>query len=76
MLDEPFNGLDPIQIEEVIQICNMERKKRCLIISSHDIESLAELCDEYLILTANGIKTFSGEIDRNIINQMIGDSYV
>lgn len=76
LLDEPFNGLDPIQIEEVIQICNMERKKRCLIISSHDIESLAELCDEYLILTANGIKTFSGEIDRNIINQMIGDSYV
>lgn len=76
LLDEPFNGLDPVQLEEVIQICSEERKKRCLIISSHDIESLAELCDEYLVLGTNGIEIFSGTIDRAIVNQMIGDSYV
>lgn len=76
LLDEPFNGLDPVQLKEVIQICSEERKKRCLIISSHDIESLAELCDEYLVLGTNGIEIFSGTIDRTIVNQMIGDSYV
>ena len=76
LLDEPFNGLDPVQLDEIIQICNEERKQRCLIISSHDIESLAELCDEYLVLGANGIRIFLDKIDRNIVNQMIGDSYV
>lgn len=75
LLDEPFNGLDPVQLEEIIQICNEERQQRCLIISSHDIESLAELCDEYLVLGTKGIKTFSGTIDRAIVNKMIGDSY-
>lgn len=75
LLDEPFNGLDPVQLEEITHICDEERKKRCLIISSHDIETLAELCDEYLVLGANGIQTFSGEIDRKLINHLIGDSY-
>lgn len=75
LLDEPFNGLDPVQLEEIKHICNEERKKRCLIISSHDIETLAELCDEYLVLGSNGIETFSGKIDRSIVNRMIGDSY-
>ena len=76
MLDEPFNGLDPVQLEEIIQMCDEERKKRCMIISSHDIESLAELCDEYIVWGTNGIKVFSGKIDRKAVNQMIGDSYV
>ena len=76
LLDEPFNGLDPVQLEEIIQMCDEERKKRCMIISSHDIESLAELCDEYIVWGTNGIKVFSGKIDRKAVNQMIGDSYV
>lgn len=75
LLDEPFNGLDSIQLEEIIHICDEERKNRCLVISGHDIETLVELCDEYLILGLSGIKTFSGKIDRALINQRIGDSY-
>lgn len=75
LLDEPFNGLDPVQLEEIKHICNEEKKKRCLIVSSHDIEALAELCDEYLVMGSNGIETFSGKIDRSIVNRMIGDSY-
>lgn len=75
LLDEPFNGIDPVQLEEIIHICDEEREKRCLIISSHDIETLAELCDEYLVFGTKGIQTFSGEIDRKLINHLIGDSY-
>ena len=75
LLDEPFNGLDPIQLQETIKICDEERKNRCLIISSHDIETLGELCDEYIVFTKKGIETFSGEIDRVKMNDMIGESY-
>ena len=38
--------------------------------------SLAQLCDEYIVWGTNGIKVFSGKIDRKAVNQMIGDSYV
>lgn len=75
LLDEPFNGLDPVQLQETIKICDEEREGRCLLVSSHDIESLGELCDEYLIFTAKGIETISGTIDREKVNHMIGESY-
>ena len=76
LLDEPFNGLDPVQLAETIQICNRESDKRCIIISSHDIESLAEICNEYLIFNAKGIERLSKEISREEIKRMIGESYV
>ena len=75
LLDEPFNGLDPVQLNEIMQICNEEREKRCLIISSHDIEALAGLCDESLIMGTGGIQSVSGKIERSAVNQMIGASY-
>lgn len=75
LLDEPFNGLDPVQLNEIMQICNEERAKRCLIISSHDIEALAGLCDESLIMGTREIQSVSGKIERSAVNQMIGASY-
>lgn len=76
LLDEPFNGLDPVQLAETVQICTRESAKRCIIISSHDIESLAEICDEYLIFNAKRIERLSKEISREEIKRMIGESYV
>ena len=41
----------------------------------HDIESLKEVCDAYLIFAKDGIIEIDEEIDRERVNAMIGDSY-
>lgn len=76
LLDEPFNGLDPIQLQQTLEICNQQREKRSMIISSHDIESLGTICDEYLLFTPNGIEAYESDTDRETITRLIGESYV
>ena len=76
LLDEPFNGLDPVQLSQVLKNCEKEKSDRCIIISSHDIESLEEICDEFLIFKNGEIMSFTDGIDRMMVNKMIGDSYV
>lgn len=76
LLDEPFNGLDPIQLEQSLNYCKTCKKNKCIIISSHDIESLEAVCDCFLIFTKDGIVSIDEKIDRAHVNAMIGDSYV
>ena len=75
LFDEPFNGLDPVQLQQALVYCVQEKAKYCMIISSHDIESLEELCDEFLIFKPNEIVSVTGKIDREHVNRMIGESY-
>lgn len=76
LLDEPFNGLDPIQLEQSLDYCKTCKNGKCIIISSHDIESLEAVCDCFLIFTKDGIVSIDEKIDRIRVNSMIGDSYV
>jgi len=76
LLDEPFNGLDPIQLEQSLNYCKTYKNNKCIIISSHDIESLEAVCDCFLIFTKDGIISTDEKIDRISVNTMIGDSYV
>lgn len=76
LLDEPFNGLDPIQLEQSLNYCKTYKKDKCIIISSHDIESLEAVCDCFLIVTKDGIISIDEKIDRTRVNAMIGGSYV
>lgn len=75
LLDEPFNGLDPIQLEQSLNYCNTYKNDKCIIISSHDIESLEAVCDCFLIFTKDGIISIDEKIDRTRVNTIIGDSY-
>ena len=75
LLDEPFNGLDPIQLKQSLDYCKSNKVNKCILISSHDIESLKEVCDAYLIFAKDGIIEIDEEIDRERVNAMIGDSY-
>ena len=75
LLDEPFNGLDPIQLKQSLELCKGLKDEKCILISSHDIESLEEICDVFLIFTKEEIKEITGSIDRVRVNKMIGDSY-
>lgn len=51
LMDEPFITLDPVQVSMVENlILNIKEQGKLFLISSHDIDSLEEICDIYLIL--------------------------
>lgn len=51
ILDEPFSGLDPVNVELFKSIVNEEKSKgRIIILSSHRMEDIEELCDRVIML--------------------------
>lgn len=50
LLDEPFDGLDPIMVEKVSKFIQQKKQGMTIIISSHRMEVVDELCDRYYIL--------------------------
>jgi len=62
ILDEPFTGLDPVNVQIFIDIIKDEAAKdKTIIFSSHQMAIVEELCDE-LILLKNGAAEVSGTI--------------
>lgn len=64
ILDEPFVGLDPVGVKDLIDILKNQVKKRKMqvIISSHQLYELNELCNRVLVLY-NGELVFDGVPD-------------
>ncbi|GAA0735220.1 ABC transporter ATP-binding protein [Clostridium oceanicum] len=77
LMDEPFNGLDPVQVESVENLIMSEREKdKTIIVSSHDIESLNKICDVYLILKNGKLLDYvPRDLTKKNITTMIRDSY-
>lgn len=50
LLDEPFDGLDPIMVEKVSKFIQQKKQGLTIIITSHRMEVVDELCDRYYIL--------------------------
>lgn len=77
LLDEPFITLDPVQVKTLQNVLLEYRNKHTIIIvSSHDLDSLEAICDEYLIIKGKNILPFkSHEIQLHNIAEMIGESY-
>lgn len=71
ILDEPMSGLDPdgrILIKQILKA--LRAKKLTVLMSSHLLEDVEELCDDLLIIHA-GVIEYSGEVvafKRNFIN--------
>ena len=59
VLDEPTNGLDPIQIKEVRNLIRDISKNTTVLISTHILSEVKELCD-HIIMIENGTKVFQG----------------
>lgn len=61
ILDEPFVGLDPVGVKDLINILKDQVKKRKMqvLISSHQLFELNELCNRVLVLY-NGELVFDG----------------
>jgi ABC-2 type transport system ATP-binding protein len=50
MLDEPTAGLDPLNAENIRQLILANKGKHTFIVSSHNLDEIADLCDRVLII--------------------------
>ena len=63
ILDEPTNGLDPVQIREMRELIRRLRDSHTILISSHILPEISETCDELLILNEGEIVASGTEDD-------------
>jgi ABC-2 type transport system ATP-binding protein len=83
VLDEPFSGLDPVNIELVRQtVLELKRRGRTVIFSTHIMEQAEQICDE-LVLINRGRKVLEGTLAdvkrssaRSVIVDYEGDASV
>jgi ABC-2 type transport system ATP-binding protein len=62
ILDEPFTGFDPINVEIIKkEILELRKKGSTIILSTHRMESVEELCDEVVLLN-KGEKILEGKL--------------
>jgi len=50
ILDEPTDGLDPNQKHEVRQLINSMAKEKCIVLSTHILEEVDEVCTRVVII--------------------------
>lgn len=63
ILDEPFSGLDPVNIEIIKEVILREKKRGATIIfSDHDMSNVEELCDDVLMIN-NGRTVINGPVN-------------
>lgn len=59
ILDEPTDGLDPNQKHDVRELIKNLAKEKCILISTHILEEVEEVCDRCIII-GHGKKLFEG----------------
>lgn len=63
ILDEPFTGLDPINVRMMKEaIYQLKEEKTSIIFSSHQMEYIEEFCEKLIILV-KGKKILDGELE-------------
>ena len=63
ILDEPFSGLDPANSELIKkEILDLKKAKSTIILSTHNMNSVEEICDEAAIINKSK-KILDGKID-------------
>lgn len=65
LLDEPFDGLDPIMVNKISNIF-LNLKNKTIIITSHRMNVIQKMCKEFYILK-DGVIIDKKEIDNNIV---------
>lgn len=50
LLDEPFDGLDPIMVEKIKNFILKKRENKTIIVTSHRMEVVDKMCDSFFIL--------------------------
>jgi ABC-2 type transport system ATP-binding protein len=55
LLDEPTSGLDPVAASEVRQIIQDLRQQHTLIVSSHNLEEIRNVCNEIIVIDEGSV---------------------
>ncbi len=62
ILDEPFSGFDPINIELIRkELLSLKGKGHSIIISTHNMNSVEEICDRAILIN-EGVKLLEGKV--------------
>ncbi len=70
LLDEAFDGLDPLSLQLIKQeILNLYNKDKTIIISSHNISALERLVDRFVII-------YNGKISNDDINKKSNEQLI
>ncbi|WP_027422440.1 ABC transporter ATP-binding protein [Lachnobacterium bovis] len=56
ILDEPFNSIDVKYIYKLKQLLQNIKQRATILISSHILDTLVDLCDEFVVLDSGKIK--------------------
>ncbi|HBN37594.1 ABC transporter ATP-binding protein [Lactobacillus johnsonii] len=63
ILDEPFSGLDPVNVEIIKKVILQEKKRGATILfSDHDMSNVEELCDDVVMIN-NGHIVLNGAVN-------------
>ena len=74
ILDEPFSGFDPVNAELIRkEILRLNEEGSTIILSTHNMESVEELCDDIALLNKSNLVVTGGvdEIRRHYGNNNI-----
>ena len=69
LLDEAFDGLDPLVLATVREEIIKDADKKIYIVSSHNISSLERLCDSFILLS-------KGRVGKNGDVEHLGENFV
>jgi ABC-2 type transport system ATP-binding protein len=83
VLDEPFSGLDPVNVELVRDtVLRLKQRGRTVILSTHTMEQAEQICDSLLLIDAGRVlldgplATIRASADRSIRIDYDGDGAV
>jgi len=65
ILDEPFDGFDPIQLMDILELIKLEntQKNRTFLVSIHQLYDAEKICNYYILLN-EGMVIAQGNIER------------
>lgn len=73
ILDEPFSGFDPVNVELIMhELIEMRAKGKSILISTHNMKSVEEICDR-VILIHQSKKIMEGRVSEIQNAQKNGD---
>jgi len=70
ILDEPTNGLDPTQIQQMRTLIRDLAREATVIISTHILQEVQAVCDRVLILRAGALVMDARLVDLNMARQL------
>lgn len=76
LLDEPFAGIDPIQIKEIQKLIKTFKKKGLgVIITDHNVREILKITDRSYIIN-KGEVIFQGDSEKLITNERVKNEYL